>query len=432
MKSPQRIAVIGAGIAGLTCAHELRQAGFEVVVFERESYVGGRMSTREKDGFLFDLGANHLCNLYDRMKEYCASFDIPWRKMEFLDYKMWRGGRLVSLDSSISLLSRLRLGWFLWRLKRDTNYFDLCTAAHYDTTSAYDFMHSVAGQEAADYFADGVTTTYQFHRSREASKAAFMGFIQSVKFDAGKWNLHQTGGGMGALPEALASKLDVRLNTPVQKVLPAKTVQVHTGREVLEFDACVLATTADISRMILSDQTAEQKKVLTGSQYSTSITLAYRVDVNLLPEISIVWTPYIESQTISGYTNEKMKGAHMIRNGKSLFCAWLHEEFAKTIIDKSDEEILSRCKKEVLKVCPWFKNESDLESFDLQRWPCAEPKFSQGHITRVKNFLEKGQGENNIYLCGDYLNAPWTEGALRCGQRVAKTVHNSLVGILQK
>ena len=39
----KRIAVIGAGIAGLTCAYELQKAGFDVVVLEKNSYVGGRM-----------------------------------------------------------------------------------------------------------------------------------------------------------------------------------------------------------------------------------------------------------------------------------------------------------------------------------------------------------------------------------------------------
>jgi len=54
------------------------------------------------------------------------------------------------------------------------------------------------------------------------------------------------------------------------------------------------------------------------------------------------------------------------------------------------------------------------------------PKFVQGHLTRVKEFLEDGQGENKVFLCGDYLNSPWTEGAARCGKRVAQQVISSL------
>lgn len=44
--SPRRVAVIGAGLSGSTCAHHLLQAGIEVEVFEKSRGAGGRMATR--------------------------------------------------------------------------------------------------------------------------------------------------------------------------------------------------------------------------------------------------------------------------------------------------------------------------------------------------------------------------------------------------
>jgi formate dehydrogenase (NADP+) beta subunit len=41
----RRVAVVGAGPAGLTCALDLRVQGYEVVLFEREAKVGGLLST---------------------------------------------------------------------------------------------------------------------------------------------------------------------------------------------------------------------------------------------------------------------------------------------------------------------------------------------------------------------------------------------------
>lgn len=46
MSDVERIAVVGAGIAGLACARALLQAGYEVVVFEKSRGAAGRMSTR--------------------------------------------------------------------------------------------------------------------------------------------------------------------------------------------------------------------------------------------------------------------------------------------------------------------------------------------------------------------------------------------------
>lgn len=51
------VAVVGAGMAGLSCARHLHDHGVRVVVFERARGVGGRMSTRRADGVSFDHGA---------------------------------------------------------------------------------------------------------------------------------------------------------------------------------------------------------------------------------------------------------------------------------------------------------------------------------------------------------------------------------------
>lgn len=56
-----RVAVIGAGIAGLTCARELAAAGLRPVVFDKGRGLGGRLATRRAgDGLAFDHGATGL------------------------------------------------------------------------------------------------------------------------------------------------------------------------------------------------------------------------------------------------------------------------------------------------------------------------------------------------------------------------------------
>ncbi len=53
---PKKIAVIGSGFAGLSAASYLAKGGYEVTVFEKNSQIGGRARTWEKDGFTFDMG----------------------------------------------------------------------------------------------------------------------------------------------------------------------------------------------------------------------------------------------------------------------------------------------------------------------------------------------------------------------------------------
>ncbi len=48
--------VIGSGIGGLAIALRLKAQGFNVEVFEKNSYVGGKIHAIQKDGYRFDLG----------------------------------------------------------------------------------------------------------------------------------------------------------------------------------------------------------------------------------------------------------------------------------------------------------------------------------------------------------------------------------------
>ncbi len=52
-----RIAVVGAGLAGLTAAHRLARVGLAVTVFDKGRGIGGRLSVRRTDLGPFDHGA---------------------------------------------------------------------------------------------------------------------------------------------------------------------------------------------------------------------------------------------------------------------------------------------------------------------------------------------------------------------------------------
>lgn len=55
-----RVAVVGAGLTGLTCARALTAEGVAVVVFEKARGAGGRLSSRRTDAGGFDHGASIL------------------------------------------------------------------------------------------------------------------------------------------------------------------------------------------------------------------------------------------------------------------------------------------------------------------------------------------------------------------------------------
>ncbi|NJR48559.1 MAG: NAD(P)-binding protein [Leptolyngbyaceae cyanobacterium CSU_1_3] len=64
------IAVVGAGMAGLTCAQQLHQAGYSVVVVEKSRGLGGRLATRRLQGTHADHGVCYLKPKDDRFQSF--------------------------------------------------------------------------------------------------------------------------------------------------------------------------------------------------------------------------------------------------------------------------------------------------------------------------------------------------------------------------
>ena len=75
---PKRILVIGAGLAGLTAAYELTQAGHEVTVFEARNRAGGRVLTVRDfaDGLYAEAGGEGIEHNHDYMLRYLEEFGL--------------------------------------------------------------------------------------------------------------------------------------------------------------------------------------------------------------------------------------------------------------------------------------------------------------------------------------------------------------------
>ncbi|MCU0273894.1 MAG: FAD-dependent oxidoreductase, partial [Acidimicrobiales bacterium] len=89
--------VVGAGLAGLAAARELRRRNRDVVVLEASDGVGGRVRTDDVDGFQLDRGFQILLTGYP---EAARQLDLAG-----LDLRCFEPGALVLLDGK-----RLRMG----------------------------------------------------------------------------------------------------------------------------------------------------------------------------------------------------------------------------------------------------------------------------------------------------------------------------------
>lgn len=77
-----RIAIIGAGLAGLTTAYRLNQHGFHVDVYEARNRVGGRVFTATINGKIAELGGQ---NIRDGGDATCLLSLVNELKLEFIE-----------------------------------------------------------------------------------------------------------------------------------------------------------------------------------------------------------------------------------------------------------------------------------------------------------------------------------------------------------
>lgn len=88
------VAVIGAGIAGLSCAQELARADARVTVFERSRSLGGRLATRHSGHLAFDHGAQYISarsRPFVRFAEIAARAGVAltWKPTVLEDHRHW-------------------------------------------------------------------------------------------------------------------------------------------------------------------------------------------------------------------------------------------------------------------------------------------------------------------------------------------------------
>lgn len=60
MSLPTSVAIIGAGMAGISAAHQLQEAGVAVELFDKSRGTGGRMSSKRTDHGEFDIGTQYF------------------------------------------------------------------------------------------------------------------------------------------------------------------------------------------------------------------------------------------------------------------------------------------------------------------------------------------------------------------------------------
>ena len=253
------VVIVGAGMAGLTCAVYLQQAGIRPIILEAADGVGGRVRTDLIDGFRLDRGFQILLTAYPetrRILDYGA-----------LDLRLFRSGALI----------RERDSWltFINPLREPSSIFKTLTSpvgSFGDKLRLAELIRRTQSLTLGDLFRQTPTTTLAFLEELgftdqliERFFRPFFGgvfledaLVTSSNFFEFCFRMFFSGDaaiparGIGALADQLANRLSpgqIRLNAAVQEI-SGNTIRLKSG-ETITAQAIVLAVDAGQAATLL-------------------------------------------------------------------------------------------------------------------------------------------------------------------------------------
>ncbi|MDI1249610.1 MAG: protoporphyrinogen oxidase, partial [Lacunisphaera sp.] len=272
--STKRIAIVGAGITGLTAAFRLHQQGHAVTVFERNAQPGGSVRTLRENGYLIEAGPNSLQYGAPELQAVVKELDLekvmltagPAGKKRFIV----RGGKFQPVPAgpgpffSTSLFSfgtKVRI--FAELLKRprirttDLSLAELVRSHFNQELVDYAVNPLIAGIYAGDPEKLSVKHAFNMLWQAERSHGSLLrGMIALVKAkkargESGVSPIVSFPGGLQQLTDTLAARLPagaLRLNASVETIIPGRPHRLVCKRDGEscsgEFDAVILAVPA--------------------------------------------------------------------------------------------------------------------------------------------------------------------------------------------
>jgi monoamine oxidase len=225
-----RAAVVGAGLAGLTAAHELRQAGAEVVVLEARDRVGGRVwSRRLENGALVEMGAEFVLPGNTAVRELAAGLGLGlWDKGMRYGWREPRGGLGTTADELEAVAGAVGAALATTSpglsARRLLNGLDIPAGAREALLARVEISSAASADDVAARDLAGIA-----HVDREPAPSI--------------------AGGNQRLALALAGELGeaVRLRSPVDRIQhDGGGLRITSGGAELDADACVVAVPASV------------------------------------------------------------------------------------------------------------------------------------------------------------------------------------------
>ncbi|MEN6473565.1 MAG: NAD(P)/FAD-dependent oxidoreductase [Syntrophaceae bacterium] len=440
-----KIVVIGAGAAGLAATHALRKAGVDVTTFEAGPYAGGRARCYQKDGFIFDTGAQFMAKVCATQLRLCHELGLSDEIFNFdLKTSHWRDGKIHPLPTAGNIRKFLkeipelfkfrglplavypqmaRLAFHLIKRYINVDITKMNPECLLDLgdMSVADFTLKYGGKEALDWVMAPMVAGLTLGEAEEVSIPHIIGLMGLYE---GLLLLQR---GIGSLPDALYEicKDSIRLNTPIKKVVIENHAVrgVETQEGFIPADHVICATTASMARKLMPDLPDGMRKPLETVRYSQTVHVMLALKNRLLPGgIYILTLPRPAQSFMPALNDCSEKSSYFAPPGTGLSHCVTYGRRAQELQSLSDGEIVDKVIEEVRRFVPLASQ--DIIMTEVVRWNEAICLESPGEFPAMyclkRNHLHDVKG---LHLAGEYMYlVSCVEGALRSGEDAAAAI----------
>ena len=392
MSRRRRVAVVGAGLAGLLAASELRRRGHSVTVYEGSRQIAGlARSFVDAEGFTYDFGAHFITN------RLAAALGISsqCRDVGYYGESVTLGGRVYSYPFGLIRSPAFVLGGLRARLSARRERGPAASAADWyrreygDALAervAIPLVEAWSGVSATELAASVIPPQVDrgtLHvmglrlASRLSGRAVANGYSREKPESPHVWHVYPSGS-LGLICEKLAEGLEgcIRLESPVEAILcqddRARGVRVHGQDE----DADIVISTAPVHILAKLVQGSDAAKHLARFRYRpmTMVNLKFRGRA-LLPDV-VNWIP--ESQYPFFRLTEAPRAMPWLApEGKTIITADIGCETGDEIWRTGEEELGAQCAERLAELYPALKGR--YLGCAVLRTPIAHPVFLRAY-----------------------------------------------------
>ena len=462
-----KIAIIGAGLAGLTAAYELRGTDAKVDVYEATDRIGGKLHTVAFEGGPTDMGAEAFMarrqdavdfftelGLKDSLVEPSGLRSLVWvdgqaRQLPTAGIMGIPGrsesvAHLVSDETAKLIDEESSRPGFTWPAEGDLNVGALVRERYGDevvdnivsallggvySCTADDLgVRATIPQLAAEFdrlAAESpdrtvhLSTAVQNLEEQQAKKRKELPTGHGAVFNAFR-------DGYQEVYEALAEKsgADIYIDAFISAIERVETGFRLKGGQDTVYDHVILAVPAPTAALLLKQVAPEVSTTLSGVKLANSVVVGMRfaTDEGLPENSGVLVATGAEDVKTKAFTFSSRKWPHLAERGGALVRASFGR-FGDDIAIRADEDDLVDWALDDLATITGFDGrEAGLEEIYVQRWFGGLPRFDEGHVQVVADVEKQLADVDGISATGAWAGGVGVPAVIAHARKVAQAL----------